>query len=50
LLHVDLAANAEPLWQQAWPGEIWGLPSPDGRHVAINGLSVEANVRMIDDF
>lgn len=50
LLRIDLTGNAQPLWQQAGPGQVWGIPSPDGRHVAIGGSSVEANVWMIDNF
>jgi hypothetical protein len=54
LLHVDLNGNARPIWQQPYPGqgdsETWGIPSPDGRHLAVLGQSAEANVRMIDNF
>ena len=31
-------------------GNIWGIPSPDGLHLAIFGTSREANIWMIDDF
>ena len=27
----------------------WGIPSPDGRHIAISGVSAEANAWMIDN-
>jgi hypothetical protein len=50
LLHVDVTGTAQALWQQAGPGQIWGIPSPDGRHVAIGGSSEDANIWMIDDF
>jgi Tol biopolymer transport system component len=52
LLHVDLEGRAEVLWQQrliAGPWT-WGIPSPDGRHLALAGLSVDSNVWMLENF
>jgi hypothetical protein len=50
LLRIDLDGNAEPLWQQPQSERTWGIPSPDGRHLAMYGWSSEANVWMIDNF
>jgi len=50
LLHVDLAGKAQPIWQQPLSNQTWGVPSPDGRHLALYGQSMEANVWMIDGF
>jgi Tol biopolymer transport system component len=51
LLHVDLNGNAQPIWQQPRTTALgWGLPSPDGRHLAISSESSEANVWMISNF
>jgi eukaryotic-like serine/threonine-protein kinase len=50
LLHVDLNGNAQPLWRQPGISLIWGVSSPDGRHLAISGSSADANVWMIDNF
>jgi Tol biopolymer transport system component len=53
LLHIDLNGNAHPIWRQSYPGQFfgtWGIPSPDGRHLAIYGQSAEGNVWMIDNF
>jgi eukaryotic-like serine/threonine-protein kinase len=53
LLHVDLNGNAHPIWRQPYAGQkegTWGIPSPDGRHLAVLGSSAEANVWMIDNF
>jgi hypothetical protein len=50
LLRVDLDGNATPIWQQPQPFNTWGIPSPDGRHIAMFGTSAEANVWMIDNF
>jgi hypothetical protein len=49
LLHIDLAGKAQAIWQQSQPLNTWGIPSPDGRHIAIFGTSAEANVWMIDN-
>jgi hypothetical protein len=53
LLRIDLNGNAHPIWRQPYRGEsyaTWGIGSPDGRHLAVLGLSAEANVWMIDNF
>jgi hypothetical protein len=49
LLHIDLAGKAQAIWQQSQPLNTWGIPSPDGRHIAIFGTSAEADVWMIDN-
>ena len=49
LLHVDLKGGVQPIWQQSYSGDIWGIPSPDGRHVAMRGSSSNANVWVIDN-
>jgi len=38
------------LWHQAQPNQIWGIPSPDGRHLTMYGISADANVSMMDNF
>jgi Tol biopolymer transport system component len=50
LLHIDLDGKAQAIWQQPQPLNTWGIPSPDGRHIAMFGTSSEANVWMIDNF
>jgi len=53
LLYVDLEGRAEVLWQQT-AGSIWstyGVPSPDGRHLALLGYGfAENNVWMLENF
>jgi hypothetical protein len=46
LFHVDLEGRAEVLWQQVSLGGPWtcGILSPDGRHRALAGLSVDSDV------
>ena len=51
LLYVDLKGNARVLWQcKAAGGLIWGIPSPDGRYLAILGYVTNSNVWMVEGF
>ena len=53
LLYVDLEGRADVLWQQ---GELigraytWGVPSPDGRHLALVSYTTDCNVWLIENF
>jgi hypothetical protein len=45
LLFVDLQGNARVLWEhKGLEGTIWGLPSPDGRYLAIRADATNSNV------
>ena len=54
LLYVDLLGNAEVLWEQ--PGEqegnndIYAIPSPDGRQLAMFGWTRNSNMWMLENF
>jgi eukaryotic-like serine/threonine-protein kinase len=62
LLQVDLRGNAHLIWHQrgntapstqtgfGGPSVPWAVPSPDGRHLAIYGWSLSANIWMIENF
>jgi len=50
LLHIGLNGDARPVWQQPRSPYAWGIPSPDGRHLALLGASSESNVWMIGNF
>ena len=51
LLYVDLTGNARVLWQyKAGRGSMWGLPSPDGRYLAILGDVTNSNAWMLEGF
>jgi len=50
LLHINLQGKVEPIWQQSRSDAVWGIPSPDGRHIAIRGSSSNINVWGIDEF
>jgi Tol biopolymer transport system component len=51
LLYVDLEGHARVLCQfKGGGGRIWGLPSPDGRYLAICGYVIDSNVWMLEGF
>jgi len=62
LLQLDLHGNVNVIWEQrgstepftqisfGGPSVPWGVPSPDGRHLAIYGWSLSANIWMIENF
>jgi eukaryotic-like serine/threonine-protein kinase len=50
LLHVDLQGNAHVLWEQPGGLQTAGIPSLDGRHLAIRGWTVNSNVWMMENF
>jgi eukaryotic-like serine/threonine-protein kinase len=50
LLHVDLQGDANVLWEQNGHVDTWGVPSPDGRHLAIYGFVRNSNIWLIDNF
>ncbi len=50
LLYVDLAGNARVLWQNNGSGQIWGIPSPDGRYLAIRSDISNSNIWMLEGF
>ena len=50
LLHVDLQGNARVLWKNHGGNWTPALPSPDGRHLAIQGWTVDGNMWMMENF
>ena len=51
LLYVGLKGNTRVLGQfKGRRGQIWGIPSPDGRHLAILGSVYNSNVWMLEGF
>jgi hypothetical protein len=51
ILYVDLMGNARVLLEfKGAGGEIWGIPSPDGRYLAIQGSVHNSNVWMLEGF
>lgn len=49
LLYVDPDGNSRVLWKSADGFETWGVPSPDGSHLAILEWTVTGNVWSIDE-
>ena len=51
LLYADLKGNAKVLWQFKGAGfAIAGVPSPDGRYVAMLGSPMNSNLWMLEGF
>ncbi len=51
LLRVDLEGDAHALWHQRLNFlDTKGIPSPDGRHLAVAGWTTDSNAWMIEDF
>jgi len=50
VVHIDLDGNVQVLWTQKGGYRAWAVPSPDGKHLAILGTTVESNVWMIENF
>ena len=50
LLYVDLKGNAVVLWQPEGSSATWGVPSPDGRYLAIRGTVHNRNVWLLEGF
>jgi DNA-binding winged helix-turn-helix (wHTH) protein/Tol biopolymer transport system component len=51
LLYVDRKGNARVLWQyKGGDGAVWGIPSPDGRYLAIRRDVINSNVWMVEGF
>ena len=50
MLHMDLQGNTRLLWEHPGGIEIYGVPSPDGRHLAMRGWNVEGNMWMMEKF
>jgi hypothetical protein len=47
---VDPQGKADRLWETQGPTYVYGIPSPDGRHLAINSFNVDNNVWMMENF
>jgi serine/threonine protein kinase len=50
VLHMDLQGNTQFLWEHPGGLELYGVPSPDGRHLAVRGWIVEGNMWMMENF
>ncbi len=50
LLYVDLNGDARALWQIKGAELMYSIPSPDGRYLAISGISTKSNIWMLEGF
>jgi Tol biopolymer transport system component len=50
LLYVDLAGNAHELWQMKSTQPSWGIPSRDGKYLAIPAPTTSSNVWMVEGY
>jgi eukaryotic-like serine/threonine-protein kinase len=50
MLHMDLHGNTQLLWEHPGGIDIYGVPSPDGRHLAMRGWNVEGNMWLMENF
>jgi len=50
LLNVELSGKIHELWQQSGAKQLWGVPSPDGRHLAIHAVVSRSNLWMLEKF
>jgi len=50
LLRVDLQGQAAPLWDQRGGFRTWAIAAPNGRDLAIAGMTTGSNVWMIENY
>jgi hypothetical protein len=50
LLYIDIEGRASAVWEQKGGFATLGVPSPDGKHLAILGYTVDSNVWMLENF
>ena len=50
LLRVDMEGHATPLWDQPGGFSTWAVPAPNGRELAIQGMTSSSNVWMIENY
>jgi Tol biopolymer transport system component len=49
LLLVDLKGKVRTQWQRPAQRDMWGIPSPDGKRIAVLGTTVDSNVWLMED-
>ena len=47
---IDLNGHANALWEQKGGLRTWGVPSHDGRHLAMLGYTMDSNIWMLENF
>ena len=49
LVHFDMTGKSKVVWQQPGTTRMWGVPSPDGKHLAVLGATRDSNVWYFDN-
>jgi Tol biopolymer transport system component len=50
LLRVDFKGHVQPIWETRGGRYTWGIPSPDGKYLAIRGATTGRNAWLIENF
>jgi serine/threonine protein kinase len=50
MLRMDFQGNTRLVWEHPGGIDIYGVPSPDGRHLAMRGWNVEQNMWLMENF
>ncbi|HEV2494177.1 MAG TPA: winged helix-turn-helix domain-containing protein [Terriglobia bacterium] len=50
LLYVNIDGEAHVLWERDGAFQTWGVPSPDGRRLAVLGQTANSNLWLIENF
>jgi eukaryotic-like serine/threonine-protein kinase len=50
LIAMDFQGNARLLWENKGGAGTYAVPSPDGRHLAMQGFTMEGNLWMMENF
>jgi serine/threonine protein kinase/DNA-binding winged helix-turn-helix (wHTH) protein/Tol biopolymer transport system component len=50
LLYVDLHGKAHTVWEEKGGQGTWGIPSPDGKHIALQSWTFSSNLWMMENF
>ena len=50
LLLVDQEGNAVPIWDQRGSWHTWAIAAPDGKHLAINGMTSSSDVWLLENY
>jgi hypothetical protein len=50
MLHMDFQGTTRLLWEHPGGVDVYGVPSPDGRYLAMRAWNVEGNMWMMENF
>ncbi len=50
LAYIDMSGQATVIWKQSGSQRVWGIPSPDGKYLAMQGATRDSNVWLMENF